>query len=330
MQLIAIIHTLWRRRIIVGLALFVSICIGVLFAYNVSLGVPPDLKSRRTYVGVASARVLVNTPHSIIADLNPTGGGNLPTHAQLLANLIASDAIRSDIAKTAGIPVTQLAVLPPSIGGVVQTTLATTATPPAGADTLTVNADADLPLVAIDAQAATPKQAAALANGAVTALENYVRSVATTENIPASRQAVITALGTAQGTTAARGMSPLYGMIATLVLFALSCYAIVFASGITRRMRELRQSGATVPGPEPVPDVVAAAPATNGRVAHGSRATQDAGEGRRAALRVDSGANAKLADDLRVARTGKGTSAAMSQTPALAESGSLRTLFSRK
>ena len=41
-------------------------------AYRISLA-PPKLESRQYHVGVASARVLVDTPDSQVVDLNPEG-----------------------------------------------------------------------------------------------------------------------------------------------------------------------------------------------------------------------------------------------------------------
>ena len=104
MQLYAILNELWRRRIIVGIALIVSILLGLMVAFKVSPGLPPTLTPRAQQVGVASTRVLINTPSSIVADLNPAGGASLSTHAQLLGNLLSSDEVHNAIAKAPGWP----------------------------------------------------------------------------------------------------------------------------------------------------------------------------------------------------------------------------------
>ena len=61
MQLYAILNELWRRRIVVGIALVVSVFLGLMVAFKVSPGLPPKLTSRSHEIGVASTRVLINT-----------------------------------------------------------------------------------------------------------------------------------------------------------------------------------------------------------------------------------------------------------------------------
>src|SRR5947209_13912144 len=123
--------------------------------YHVSPGLPPKLQSRQYVVGVAQSRVLIDPHDSIVADLNPQGATSLSTHAQLLADLIASLPIRTTIAHNLKIPLSSLAVVPPTENGAapVPTPVATTQTPPSGASTLTISVDSTLPLVSISAQA---------------------------------------------------------------------------------------------------------------------------------------------------------------------------------
>jgi hypothetical protein len=251
MQLFAILNELGRRRFVVAVALLLSIGVGMSVAYRVSPGLPPQFHARQYSVGVASARVLINTPSSIVADLNPNGGGSLATHAQLLGNLLASEQVRTAIAGSARVPLSDLVVEPLSVGGVVQTPLAVSTPAPTGASTLSVNADPLLPLITINAQAPNPATAAALANGAVIALQSYIQTVAASEKIPPSHRTVVTSLGTAQARSTTRGPSHLYGVIATIFLFGLCCYLIIVISGARSRLRTLRQNRETAPGPSP-------------------------------------------------------------------------------
>lgn len=247
MKFTAFAHELRRRRPLAVAAAILSALVCAVVAYHVTLSFPPDLKSREYHVGVATARILVNTPSSIVANLQPAGGDSLPIHAQLLGDLVASESVRDAIAKSAGISAKSLVVRPPSVGGVVQTTLATSVVAAPGAATLTVDADPALPIVSIEAQAATPALAAALANASVAALQSYVQSVASSERIPSSSRPVITSLGTAQGIEETRGIRPLYGIVAAVILFAFCCYAIVFVGGLRDRVRAAAIAAA--PGP---------------------------------------------------------------------------------
>ena len=238
MQLYAILNELWRRRIVVAIALVISVFIGLMVAFRVG---PGGLTPRAREIGVASTRVLINTPSSIVADLNPAGGTSLPTHAQLLGNLLSSDQVHNAIAKSAGLAPADLTVSPLAVGGVVQTPLAVTAPAPVGASSVSVNADPLLPLITISATAPTPQQAAALANGSVKVLQTYIQTVAGEQNIPTSRRPVITSLGSAVGLPSTSGPSKLYSAIAIILLFGLSCYVILVVSGGKARIRELKE-----------------------------------------------------------------------------------------
>lgn len=241
MQLYAILNELWRRRIIVGIALVVSIFLGLMVAFQVSPGLPPKLTPRAKEIGVASTRVLINTPSSIVADLNPAGGGSLSTHAQLLGNLVSSDQVHDAIAKRAGLRPSDLTIAPLAVGGVVQTPLAVTAPAPVGASSVSVNADPLLPLITITATAPSPKLAAALANGSVSVLQSYIQTVAAGEGIPASRRPVITSLGAAVGLPSTSGPSTAFSALAIILLFSFSCYVILVATGGKARIRELKE-----------------------------------------------------------------------------------------
>jgi hypothetical protein len=236
MEAMATIQELWRRRIFVAVALLASAAAFLEIAYQIQPGLPPTLKSRQYDVGVATARVLVDTPSSIVADLNPNGGASLSIHSQLLADLIASESVRAAIAQSAGLPEQDLVVRPPSITAPGQTPVVRTVTAPEGASTVSLAADQTLPIVAVNAQAPTVAQAARLANATVTALRSYLLSVDISQRIPPSHRVVITALGTAQAATATQGRSPLIGLGASIVLFMLLCYLVVFVSGIRRRL----------------------------------------------------------------------------------------------
>lgn len=252
MTLTVILQEFWRRRILIGLALLLSLAAGAVVAYRVTPTLPPHFKSRQYQVGVASVRMLVDTPNSIVADLNPSGASSLSLHAQLLANLLASQSIRTTIAASVGIPIQDLAVVPPAISAapIVATPLATATVPPADASTLTISVDPTLPIVSISAQAPDRVGAANLANGAVTALRAYLVSVAGAQKIPTSRRPVITSLGALSG-TATRGRSRILGVAAALVLFSLLSYVILIVGGLRRRVRMAAPHAEAAAGPVP-------------------------------------------------------------------------------
>ena len=101
MEAITILRELWRLRYLVFLGAILALAIALMTAYRISLA-PPKLESRQYHVGVASARVLVDTPDSQVVDLNPKGADALSSRASLLANLMASSPVKTIIARDAG------------------------------------------------------------------------------------------------------------------------------------------------------------------------------------------------------------------------------------
>jgi hypothetical protein len=191
MEAITILRELWRLRYLVFLGAILALAIALMTAYRISLA-PPKLESRQYNVGLASARVLVDTPDSQVVDLNPKGADALSSRASLLANLMASSPVKAIIARDAGVPASQLvAVAPSATGPSAPTPLSKAASQSSSAAQtyiLTLQADETLPIIAVSAQAPDADQAARLANAASTGLRDYLRSVAGAQNVPAAQR----------------------------------------------------------------------------------------------------------------------------------------------
>jgi len=243
MESIIILRELWRLRLLVILGALLAVMCAVLVSYRVSL---PSLKleSRQYHVGIASARMLIDTPASQVVDLNPKGADTLNARASLLANLMVSAPVKSIIARDAGVPADRLIAIAPTAPGsggpTVPTTLsqkASEASKTPGAYLLTLQSDETLPIVSIDAQAPTAAAAARLANAATTGLRDYLRSVAGAQNLPATRQIVVSGLGGAQAADQVRGPRKLFAIAAFVFVFGFACFAIIMISGIARGWR---------------------------------------------------------------------------------------------
>lgn len=241
MESITILRELWRLRYLVVLGGLLALAIGLMTAYRVSLA-PPKLESRQYHVGVASARMLIDTPDSQVVDLNPKGAATLSTRASLLANLMASGPVKAIIARDAGIPADRLVAIAPAAPGAptVPTPLSQRATESAkapGTYLLTLQADETLPIISIDAQAPDATEAARLADAATAGLRDYLRSVAGAQNVPAARQIVISGLGAAQAANVVRGPSRLLAIVAFVFVFGFACFSVIMVSGIARGWR---------------------------------------------------------------------------------------------
>lgn len=167
MEILHVLRTLWRRRLAAAL--------GVLLAAAVVLAGGHGAASS---VGVAYTRLALDTPRSQLVHADPSGADTLGWRASLLAHLAATDATKAAIARRAGVPAGQVAVVDP--------TLAVPAVPaslPKGVAEATAavpqpyvlsvhEPDGSLPIVAIDAAAPDRAAAGRLARAAAGVLES--------------------------------------------------------------------------------------------------------------------------------------------------------------
>src|SRR5690242_4036312 len=106
MDTVTILRRLWRFRLLVAASAMLAVIAGVLVVARYSA--PLKLESRKYEVGVATARILVDTPASQVVDVAPKGSDSLGVRATLLSNLMVDGVVKSVIAKRAGIPEAKL------------------------------------------------------------------------------------------------------------------------------------------------------------------------------------------------------------------------------
>lgn len=223
-----ILRALWRLRVFVALVALLAIVSGWMLAYRLSF--PPE---RRSYsVGVANASVLIDTPKSQVIDVAPKGSDTLGPRANVIANLMVDGGIKNAIARRAGVPPKRLLahVETPDDPG-----------PPLTARSLSyktgaaLTADmAQLPIVKVETQAPTVKQAIDLANDAVAGLGDYLNTKAAAETVSDSRRLRVSPLGTAQGHEAARGPGRMMALAVMVFVFFAGCAMILVVSALVR------------------------------------------------------------------------------------------------
>jgi hypothetical protein len=253
-DLIAILRMLWLRRGFVGLTMLISLSVGVVVAYRVTIS-PLELESRQYTVGIAAARVLIDTPQSKVVDLGAAGAdySALGGRAALLANLMASGPVKAAIARRVGVSPDTFDAIPPVQEGAAASRPPPTPTPgdDASALVLTIETETDVPIISFRSQAPDAAGAARLADGAVQGLRDYLGSIAAAQKVPQARQLVVTQLGRAGAGTEMRGRSRIYALIAALLVFSLMCAVAVVLPGIARRWsaiaadEEARAAGAS-------------------------------------------------------------------------------------
>ena len=237
-----VLRELWRlRRYVAGVCVLALLAGGALI-------------SRQYTVGVATARILVDTPSSQVVDVSPKGGGLIALQANLLATVMVDGTIKSAIAHRVGVQPNQLAgvtaaATEPSASGPAPVSA------PSGphvyaltTEILTDNAGNNLPIIQLSAQAPTATAASRLANAAITSLNAYVVSKAAVERIPHSDRLDINALNSSPAATEVRGPSKIIGVVVVLLVILIGCATILGIQALVRgwRAASAREQARTV------------------------------------------------------------------------------------
>jgi hypothetical protein len=236
MEAVTILRELWRRRALVAVVALVSILIGLAIAYTISF--PPQ--SRKFEVGVASGRVLVDTPDSQVVDVQPKGAGTLGIRAGVLANLMTEGDVKAAIARRAGLRPNQLRA-----GVEVDHELPAALTKASGDPNAhllitspAVNPDGTpLPMIDIRAQAPGPRDAAGLASAAVSGLNDYLDTKASGEDVPEVKRLQVTGFGAPEVREETRGPSRALALAVAIFAFVLGCAAIFITARLARAWR---------------------------------------------------------------------------------------------
>lgn len=233
MDTVTTLRELWRLRLYVA-----GVCVLALLA-----GAAIMYKSRTYEVGVATARILVDTPSSQVVQVAPKGSDTLGTRANLLASVMIDGAVKSDIASRAGLQPNQLvgmtdAATQPSSSGPAPVSA------PSGphayvlsTQVLTDSAGDQLPIIEIDAQAPDRAAAVRLADSAITGLRAYLDSTAALERISPADRLQLNGLGAPQATTEVRGASPVIALVVSIVVLGLGCAGILAVLALVRNWR---------------------------------------------------------------------------------------------
>jgi hypothetical protein len=244
MEAVTILRELWRRRVLVGLVALAAALVGFLIAYRVSL--PPE--PRRYEVGIATARVLVDTPQSQVIKVDPKGSDTLGLRASVLANLMVEGDAKAAIARRAGLKPTKLKAVSESA-----TTQGESGSEPQPVSTkvpddpdvhmirtrvITSPDGEQLPIIETYVRAPDVSSATRLANATITGLSDFLESRAAADaDVEERKRLRVSGLGSAQATVAASG--PGWGIAAAAAIFVFlgGCGAILLGSAMARHWR---------------------------------------------------------------------------------------------
>jgi hypothetical protein len=245
---ISILKELWKRKLLVVLAVVIAIAAAVIAVYQVSLN-PPGLSKRSTPAATGSSEVLIDSARSPIAG-SKRNVEALSTRAAVFARLMASGDIVKEIAKEVGVLPWEIQVTGPMpFPGEAPGISAAGETLPYG---LTYTQIGELPIISISSRAPNAAAARALAAAAPRSLGRMVAQVQKRQKTPATERVEIRNLGPAQVSASDSGPG---NKIAIAVFFGVLLVGIGLILGIPRLITAWRRTDAEEDTLEDVADI---------------------------------------------------------------------------
>jgi len=236
-EIVTILRTLWHRRVLVGLVALIAVAVGWTLAWGMTF--PP--KSRSYTVGVATTRILVDTPNSQVLEVAPKGSETLGARASVLANLMVDGEIKAAIARRAGLRPTKLQAGAPEDG---EPQEGGAPDKPLGPKSYALKTDVvissdlvELPIIEVETQAPDPERAMNLADAAVAGLRDHLDSKAADEQVSDRRRLQVRGFGGAQASQVTRGPDGMLALGAAIFVFLSGCATILIASALSRGWR---------------------------------------------------------------------------------------------
>ena len=230
MEFALILRELSRRRAALGVGVVIAVIASILSVYRLT---STGLEARSLQYSSAVTQVFVDTPSSVLGDLQPSFEP-LQARATVYANFMASPTFLALVGEKSGIPGNQIYAagpVDPSVPRVVEEPTAVQRNVEITGETtpyrLNFNDDPNLPTIGIYAQAPNTRQAVALANASAAALEQYVATLAKTGNTPPQQRVVIRQLGSASGGVVDGGISKSVAFLAFVGVFVLWCVLVL-------------------------------------------------------------------------------------------------------
>jgi hypothetical protein len=261
MALVEVIRQLWHRKLLVGLVVVLALAAAIFSAYRLS---GSGLEKRALTVAAASSQILVDSPDStLVAGAELGTFEALSTRAKIYGQYLASLSARQEIAKQAGVPASSIATSGPFSSATGQTAYSSQSSgeragellQEGASNRLVFTAQEGVPILTVDAQAASADQAIALASASFTTLKEYVHSLEA-DGRPVRQGVTVRELGAPEGGTLGGTNNIMLMVLAFLVVFGLGCAAILMVPTFARRWRALDD----VEYPAPSVDTVQAPP----------------------------------------------------------------------
>ncbi len=244
MAFVDTIRHLWGRKLLVGLVLAIAVIAALFSAYRFNTS-PPGLEKRALSVAAASSQILVDSTDlpALVNGVEANTFEANATRAKIYAQYLAGYDAREKIAKLADVPVNTLATSGPFSGG---SEYASQPSEERAGELLTegdgnrvvYTAQEDVPIITVDAQAATADTAVALAAASYATLKDYIHTL-DVEGTPVRNGVTVRELGAPEGGTLGGSNNILLMILAFLLVFGLGCAAILLLPTFAQRWRAL-------------------------------------------------------------------------------------------
>jgi hypothetical protein len=245
-----------RKPIILAVSVLVGITVALSTLYQVSI-VPPGLHSRSLPVGVAATHVVIDTPQGLVPTTGETSlqFSTYTDEATMLANVLAAEPVQDMVARAMHISpsvVTARARLTGvNIGAYTDQVAEQRANEILVQNRpykLEMQADPNLPEIAIYGQAPSAAAAAHIVDASVTAVRQYIAANPSVTGLGRRQQPVIKQLGVTHGAVVNSQETLAMVLIAFLVGFGVALSVLV---GALRTRRAFVAAGRSKESPHP-------------------------------------------------------------------------------
>ena len=232
MTFVSALRELWKRKVLMTIAVVIALAFAVLAAYQVS---GSGISKRGSTEAHGSSEILIDSARSPIAGSKRDISG-LISRAGVFARLMAGGDVVTQIAEDAGVDPEQIEVSGPSpLPGEAPGATEAEAALPYG---LTFAEVPELPIVSVVTRAPTVKEAAALAEASPEALRGVIRSVQEQQATPAKEKVEVRVLGPPQAQLSDTGPGNKMAAVIFIVVLALEIGLIL---GIPRLVAAWRR-----------------------------------------------------------------------------------------
>lgn len=249
MDSVDIARQLWAQKKRVAIALVVAALASTLVAYSVSLS-PLGVHRRALQVGAASSQILVDSPRSTLVDGASTEAFDaLAARARIYGEYLSTLQARARIAAVSGVSpasITTSGPFSPESGQVsyqnqTSASRAGEILEEGAGNRLVFTAQEGVPIISVNAQAATAATAIRLARASFVTLREYVRNLeaAHAGGRPASSDVTVRQLGAPEGGTVGGSNDVMLMALAFVLIVGIGCTLILVLPRMAHRWRSL-------------------------------------------------------------------------------------------